>query len=97
MIGAACNSRIPPANLHAGLNFCTCREFNPLKYHLVAGKESIVLGGGNPPPKKKQLVLLQKVIGHPFDHFACGICELHATPFMLAIYSWENLIQEKPK
>jgi hypothetical protein len=21
MIGAACNSRIPPANLHAGLNF----------------------------------------------------------------------------
>jgi hypothetical protein len=43
------------------------------------------------------LVLLQKVIGHPFDHFACGICELHATPFMLAIYCWENLIQEKTK
>ncbi len=40
-------------------------------------------------------MLLQKVIGHPFDHFACGICELHATPFMLAIYRWENLIQEK--
>jgi hypothetical protein len=40
---------------------------------------------------------LQKVIGHPFDHFACGICELHATPFMLAIYRWESFIQEKTK
>jgi hypothetical protein len=46
---------------------------------------------------KLLLVLLQKVIGHPFDHFACGICELHATPIMSAIYRWENLIQKKTK
>ncbi len=38
------------------------------------------------------LVLLQKVIGHPFYPFACGICELHAMPIMSAIYRWENLI-----
>jgi hypothetical protein len=44
---------------------------------------------------KKLLALLQKVIGHPFDHFAGGICELHATPIILAIYRWENLIQKK--
>ncbi len=30
-IGAACNYRIPRANLHAGLNFGTCKEFKPLK------------------------------------------------------------------
>jgi hypothetical protein len=45
-----------------------------------------------PKGLKQLLVLLQKVIGYPFDHFACGICELHATPFILAIYRWENLI-----
>jgi hypothetical protein len=37
------------------------------------------------------LVLLQMVIDHPFDRFACGICELHAKPIMSAIYRWENL------
>jgi hypothetical protein len=39
---------------------------------------------------KKLLALLQKVIGHPFDHFACRICELHAKPIISAIYRWEN-------
>jgi hypothetical protein len=43
------------------------------------------------------LALLQKVIGHPFDHFACGIRELHATPIISAIYRWESLIQIKTK
>jgi hypothetical protein len=46
---------------------------------------------------KGLLAQLHKVIGHPFDHFACGICELHATPIMSAIYCWENLIQKKTK
>ncbi len=41
------------------------------------------------------MALLQKVIRHFFDHFACGICELHATPIISAIYCWENLIQKK--
>jgi hypothetical protein len=30
-------------------------------------------------------MLLQKAIVHPYDHFACGIRELHATPIMSAI------------
>jgi hypothetical protein len=38
------------------------------------------------------LVLLQKVIGLPFKHFARGIRELHAKPIILAIYRWENWI-----
>ncbi len=46
---------------------------------------------------KELLALLQKVIGLPFDHFASGICELHATPIISAIYRWENLIQKKNK
>jgi hypothetical protein len=33
-----------------------------------------------------------KVIKYPLEQIACGICELHATPIMLAIYCWENLI-----
>jgi hypothetical protein len=38
-------------------------------------------------------VLLQKVIGYPFEPFACGIRELHATPSMsAAIYRWKNII-----
>jgi hypothetical protein len=37
-------------------------------------------------------VLLQKVIGLLFKHFARGIRELHAKPIILAIYRWENLI-----
>ncbi len=41
---------------------------------------------------KLLLVLLQKVIGHTFDHFSCGIHGLHATPIMLAVYGWEKLI-----
>jgi hypothetical protein len=41
---------------------------------------------------KKLLMLLQKVIGLPFKHFARGIRELHAKPIILAIYRWENLI-----
>jgi hypothetical protein len=32
------------------------------------------------------LELLQKVIKYPLEQIACGICELHATPIMLAIY-----------
>ncbi len=36
--------------------------------------------------------LLQKVIKYPLEQIACGIRELHATPIMLAIYRWENLI-----
>jgi hypothetical protein len=36
------------------------------------------------------LVLLQKVIGHPF-----GL--LYATTIMSAIYRWENLAQKKTK
>jgi hypothetical protein len=36
------------------------------------------------------LALLQKVIGHPFDHFACGICKWHAKPITSAIYRWEK-------
>jgi hypothetical protein len=30
-IGAACNSRIPSANLNAGLKFVHAKEFQPLK------------------------------------------------------------------
>jgi hypothetical protein len=41
---------------------------------------------------KQLLVLLQKVIGLPFKHFARGIRELHAKPIILAIYRRENLI-----
>ncbi len=41
---------------------------------------------------KQLLVLLQKVIGLPFKHFARGIRELHAKPIILAIYRWGNLI-----
>jgi hypothetical protein len=41
------------------------------------------------------MVLLQKVIGYPFEPFACGIRELHATPSMSAIYRWENFILNK--
>jgi hypothetical protein len=40
---------------------------------------------------KQLLVLLQKVIGLLFKHFASGIRELHAKPIILAIYCWENL------
>jgi hypothetical protein len=40
-------------------------------------------------------VLLQKVIRHPFDHFACGIHELHATPITSAIYRWGELFRIK--
>jgi hypothetical protein len=29
---------------------------------------------------------LQKVIKYPLEQIAGGICELHATPIMLAIY-----------
>jgi len=43
------------------------------------------------------VVLLQKVIGYPFDPFACGNRELHATPSMSAIYRWENVIYNKIK
>jgi hypothetical protein len=32
------------------------------------------------------LGVLQKVIKYPLEQIACGICELHATPIMLAIY-----------
>jgi hypothetical protein len=35
---------------------------------------------------------LQKVKKHPLEQIACGIHELHASPTMLAIYNWENLI-----
>ncbi len=38
------------------------------------------------------MVLLQKVIGYPFDPFTCGNRELHATPSMSAIQRWENFI-----
>jgi hypothetical protein len=41
------------------------------------------------------VVLLQKVIGYPFDPFACGNRELHATQSMLAIYRWENFFSNK--
>ncbi len=41
------------------------------------------------------MVLLQKVIGYPFDPFACGNRELHATQSMLAIYRWENFFSNK--
>jgi hypothetical protein len=34
---------------------------------------------------RQLVVLLQKVIGYPFDPFACGNRELHVTPSMLAI------------
>ncbi len=37
---------------------------------------------------------LQKVIKYPLEHIAGGICELHATPIMLAIYRWEDLIKK---
>jgi hypothetical protein len=40
---------------------------------------------------KQLLVLLQKVIGLPFKHFARGIRELHAKPIIFAKYRWENL------
>jgi hypothetical protein len=43
------------------------------------------------------VVLLQKEIGYPFDPFACGNRELHATPSMLAIYRRENAILNKLK
>jgi hypothetical protein len=36
---------------------------------------------------KQLLVLLQKVIGLLFKHFACGIRKLHAKPIILAIYT----------
>jgi hypothetical protein len=35
---------------------------------------------------------LQKVIKYPLEQIAGGICELHATPIMLALYRCENLI-----
>jgi hypothetical protein len=35
-------------------------------------------------------MLLQNVIGYPFDPFACGNRELLATPCMSAIYRWQN-------
>jgi hypothetical protein len=44
---------------------------------------------------RQLVVLLQKVIGYPFDPFACGNRELHARPSMLAIYRWENLYSNK--
>jgi hypothetical protein len=34
-------------------------------------------------------------IGYPFDPFACGNRELHATPSMSAIYRWGNDILNK--
>jgi hypothetical protein len=46
---------------------------------------------------RQLVVLLQKVIGYPFEPFACGIRELHATPSMSAIYRWENFISNKQK
>jgi hypothetical protein len=37
MIGGASNSRIPQADLDAGLSFCTCKEMQPyLKLFLVS-------------------------------------------------------------
>ncbi len=44
---------------------------------------------------RQLVVLLQKVIGYPFDPFACGNRELHATPSMLAIYRWESFFSNK--
>jgi hypothetical protein len=43
----------------------------------------------------REIVLLQKVIGYPFEPFACGIRKLHATPSMPAIYRWKNIILNK--
>jgi len=39
--------------------------------------------------KRAQITFGAVAKGHPFDHFACGICDLHA------IYRWEILIQKK--
>jgi hypothetical protein len=44
---------------------------------------------------RQLVVLLQKVISYPFDPFACGNRELHATPIMLAIYRWSTSFQIK--
>jgi hypothetical protein len=41
------------------------------------------------------VVVLQKIIGYPFDPFACGNRELCATPSMIAIYRWENFMSNK--
>jgi hypothetical protein len=41
------------------------------------------------------VVLLQNVIGYPFDPVACGNRDLHATQSMLAIYCWENFFSNK--
>jgi hypothetical protein len=42
---------------------------------------------------KQLLLLLHKVIGLPLKDFERGICELHAKPFIFAIYEcldWQN-------
>ncbi len=44
---------------------------------------------GNFLTKRPQITFGAVAKGHPFDHFACGICDLHA------IYRWEILIQKK--
>jgi hypothetical protein len=44
---------------------------------------------------RQLVVLLQKVIGYPFEPFARGISELHATLSMSAIYCWKNIILNK--
>jgi hypothetical protein len=46
---------------------------------------------------KQLLVLLQKVIGLLFKHFACGIRKLRAKPIILAVYRWENFVKNITK
>jgi hypothetical protein len=38
-----------------------------------------------------KLCMSYSIARYPFEQFACGICKLHATPIMFAIYGWENL------
>jgi hypothetical protein len=46
---------------------------------------------------RQLVVLLQKVIGYPYELFVYGIRELHATPSMSATYRWENFILNQQK
>jgi hypothetical protein len=85
--------QIPFWNLQKGIRYRMQNPKNPRK------SKSIACGSRIPSCSLQKglwlpLEQLQKVIKYPLEQIAGGICELHATPIMLAIYRLEDLIKK---
>ena len=80
---------IPFCSMQKGIRYRMQNPKNPRK------SKSIACGSWIPSCSLQKgrwfpLELLQKVIKYPLEQIASGICELHATPIMFAIYRWKN-------